>query len=74
MLAERITEIQDALAEADLDGWLFACFQQIDPVGLDLLSLNGEGKLVTRRCYYLIPRSGEPKKLAASCILALKSL
>ncbi len=63
MLAERITDIQNALAEAGLDGWLFACFQQIDPVGLDLLSLNGEGKLVTRRCYYLIPRTGEPKKL-----------
>ncbi|HXU33376.1 MAG TPA: M24 family metallopeptidase [Thermoanaerobaculia bacterium] len=63
MLAERITDIQSALADADLDGWLFACFQQIDPVGLDLLSLNGEGKLVTRRCYYLIPRAGEPKKL-----------
>ncbi len=63
MLAERIAEIQSALAEADLDGWLFACFQQIDPVGLDLLSLTDEGKLVTRRCYYLIPRVGEPKKL-----------
>ncbi len=63
MLAERITEIQEALTEADLDGWLFACFQQIDPVGLDLLSLTGEGKLVTRRCYYLIPKKGEPKKL-----------
>jgi Xaa-Pro dipeptidase len=64
MLAERIPEIQDALAEAGVDGWFFACFQQNDPVGLDLLGLSGEGKLVTRRCYYLIPRSGEPQKLA----------
>ncbi len=63
MLAERIPDIQSALADAGLDGWLFACFQQLDPVGLDLLALNVEGKLVTRRCYYLIPRTGEPKKL-----------
>jgi Xaa-Pro aminopeptidase len=63
MLAERIPAIQSALAEAGLDGWLFACFQQNDPIGLDLLGLSGEGKLVTRRCYYLVPREGEPRKL-----------
>lgn len=63
MLAERIPEIQSALAEAGVDGWFFACFQQNDPIGLDLLSLSGEGKLVTRRCYYLVPREGEPRKL-----------
>ena len=63
MLAERIPAIQSALAEAGLDGWFFACFQLNDPIGLDLLGLAGEGKLVTRRCYYLIPRQGEPKKL-----------
>lgn len=63
MLAERIPAIQSALAEAGVDGWLFACFQQNDPIGLDLLGLSGEGKLVTRRCYYLVPREGEPKKL-----------
>ena len=63
MLAERIPEIQSALAEAGLDGWFFACFQQNDPIGLDLLGLSGGGKLVTRRCYYLIPREGEPKRL-----------
>jgi Xaa-Pro aminopeptidase len=63
MLAERIPEIQSALAEAGLDGWFFACFQQNDPIGLDLLGLSGEGKLVTRRCYYLVPAQGEPRKL-----------
>jgi Xaa-Pro aminopeptidase len=63
MLAERIPEIQSALAEAGLDGWFFACFQRNDPIGLDLLGLNDESKLVTRRCYYLVPRAGEPRKL-----------
>lgn len=63
MLAQRIPEIQSALAEAGLDGWFFASFQQNDPLGMSLLGLTGEGKLVSRRCYYLIPREGEPRKL-----------
>ncbi len=63
MLADRIPEIQAALSEGGFDGWLFAVFQQNDPVSLDLLGLSGEGKLVTRRCYYLIPKTGAPRKL-----------
>ena len=63
MLADRIPEIQSALAEAGADGWFFAIFQNNDPIGLDLLGLSGGNKLVTRRCYYLIPREGEPRKL-----------
>ncbi len=63
MLADRILEIQATLAEAGLDGWFFACFQQNDPIALDLLGLSGSGRLVTRRCYYLVPREGEPRKL-----------
>jgi Xaa-Pro dipeptidase len=63
MLAQRIPEIQAALADSGLDGWFFSCFQQNDPLGMSLLGLTGEGKMVTRRCYYLIPRQGEPKKL-----------
>jgi Xaa-Pro aminopeptidase len=63
MLSERIPAIQAALAEAGLDGWLFACFQRNDPIGLELLGLVSETKLVTRRCYYLIPREGSPRKL-----------
>ncbi|HVR97861.1 MAG TPA: M24 family metallopeptidase [Thermoanaerobaculia bacterium] len=63
MFTERIAAIQDSLTDAGLEGWFFACFQQNDPIGLDLLGLSGEGKLVSRRCYYLIPRQGEPRKL-----------
>ena len=63
MLADRIPEIQSSLAEAGVDGWFFAIFQLNDPIGLDLLGLSGEGKLVTRRCYYLVPKQGEPRKL-----------
>jgi Xaa-Pro aminopeptidase len=63
MLAERIAEIEAALAEAGLDGWFFACFQHNDPIGMDLLGLSAPGKLVTRRCYYLVSRHGPPAKL-----------
>ena len=62
MLADRIPEIQQALAEDGLDGWLFAVFQHNDPVSLELLGF-AEDALVTRRCYYLIPATGEPRKL-----------
>ena len=61
-LSGRIAEIQAALVEAELDGWLFAVFQGNDPVSLDLLGLASKG-LVTRRCYYLVPAAGEPRKL-----------
>ena len=62
MLSERIDEIQVALRDAGVDGWLFACFQNNDPVSLELLGLIGD-HLVTRRCYYLVPAEGEPRKL-----------
>ncbi len=62
MLAERIQEIQAALVEAELDGWFFSVFQGNDPISLELLGLAGKG-LVTRRCYYLVPRQGEPRRL-----------
>ena len=37
MLAQRIPEIQAALAAMDADALLFAVFQQNDPISLDLL-------------------------------------
>jgi len=62
MLADRIPDIQQALTDAELDGWLFAVFQGNDPISLDLLGLSARG-LVTRRCYYLVPSQGEPRRL-----------
>ena len=55
MLADRIPDVQQSLAEAGLDGWIFCIFQTNDPIALDLLDLGGD-HLVTRRCYYLVPR------------------
>ena len=62
MIADRISDLQSALAAAGLDGWLFACFQQNDPISQELLGIP-EGQLVSRRCYYLVPTEGEPRKL-----------
>lgn len=62
MHADQIPAIQEALAREGVDGWLFTCFQHNDPVSLQLLGLTGD-HLVTRRCYYLVPAQGEPKKL-----------
>lgn len=64
MLADRIADIQTALTEAEVDGWLFAVFQGNDPISLDLLGLSGRA-LVTRRCYYVVPSRGEPRKLVS---------
>lgn len=64
MLADRIADIQAALTEAEVDGWLFTVFQGNDPISLDLLGLSGRA-LVTRRCYYVIPSQGEPRKLVS---------
>ncbi len=59
---QRLPEIQQAIADAGADAWLFFCFQHNDPVSLDLLGVGGR-HLVTRRCYYLVPRTGSPRKL-----------
>ncbi len=61
-VGDRVGQIQAALVEAELDGWFFALFQGNDPISLDLLGLATKG-MITRRCYYLIPASGAPRKL-----------
>lgn len=64
-LAARIPEIQAALVESELDGWLLSAFQGNDPISLDLLGLAGRS-LVSRRCYYIVPSQGEPRKLVST--------
>jgi Xaa-Pro aminopeptidase len=62
MLSSQISKIQGALAEMHVDGWFFACFQHNDPVSRELLGLDD--RHVSRRCYYLVPREGAPRKLS----------
>jgi Xaa-Pro dipeptidase len=57
-----IEEIQAALREEHLDGWLFFDHHQRDPLAYRILKLNPK-HVSTRRWYYFIPAHGEPKGL-----------
>ena len=59
----RLTEIQTALREEGLDGWLFFDHHQRDPLAYRVLQFT-PGSMVTRRWYYFVPASGEPRGLA----------
>jgi Xaa-Pro dipeptidase len=61
-----IDKIQQALKEADLDGWLFYSFRGSDPIAANILGTGGEGHIATRRWFYLVPQSGEPTKVCHS--------
>ena len=54
--------IQQALAAEGLDGWLFFDHHARDPLAYRVLGLPA-GRTATRRWYYLIPASGEPRGL-----------
>lgn len=57
-----IEEIQAALREEHLDGWLFFDHHQRDPLAYRILHLNPKA-VATRRWYYFIPAQGEPQGL-----------
>ncbi len=57
-----VDHIQQALQQANLDGWLFYDHHHRDPIAERILSLPAHG-LVSRRWYYFIPAHGEPSKL-----------
>jgi len=63
--AERVTEIQTALRDAKLDGWLFYDFRHSDPLAYRILRLD-EKMFASRRWFYYIPASGEPVKIVQS--------
>jgi Xaa-Pro aminopeptidase len=56
-----LEEIQGALREAKLDGWLFYDHHRRDPIAYRVLNINPV--MCTRRWYCLIPTEGEPAKL-----------
>jgi Xaa-Pro dipeptidase len=55
-------KIQNALREASLDGWLFFDHHERDALAYRVLNFKPVGS-VTRRWYYFIPQSGEPRGL-----------
>jgi Xaa-Pro dipeptidase len=59
---QRVSEIQQALRDAEIDGWLFYDFRGSDPLAYRILQLD-PSLHVTRRWYYWIPAQGVPVKL-----------
>ncbi len=58
----QIDLIQSALRAAKLDGWLFFDHHRRDPLAYRILALPN-GLQPTRRWYYFLPATGEPRKL-----------
>lgn len=56
---EGIRQVQAALREQDLDGWLLYEFRGANPIAKSMLAV---GK-TTRRAFFLIPAEGEPQAL-----------
>jgi Xaa-Pro dipeptidase len=57
-----LEKIQAALREQQVDGWLFYDHHHRDPIAYRILGLS-ESLHVSRRWYYFVPATGEPRKL-----------
>ncbi|PYS51438.1 MAG: hypothetical protein DMF68_04395 [Acidobacteria bacterium] len=60
--ATRIADIQHALRDAQLDGWLFYDFRKSDPLAYRILLLDPHA-FASRRWAYYIPANGEPVRI-----------
>jgi Xaa-Pro dipeptidase len=58
-----VTAVQESLKAQKLDGWLLYDFHGSNPIAARLLSTGEGGKMTTRRWFYLVPATGEPKGL-----------
>ena len=57
-----LIQVQTALQQSGLEGWLFYDHHMRDPLAYRILGL-GTPALVSRRWWYFVPAKGEPKKL-----------
>ncbi len=57
-----LEQIQSALREQQVDGWLFYDHHHRDPIAYRILGLS-DAMHVSRRWYYFIPAEGQPRKL-----------
>ena len=60
-MALDIAAIQRTLRELALDGWLLYDFHGSNPIAVQLTGLARGPHMTTRRWYYLIPATGEPR-------------
>lgn len=58
----RIDEIQQAIRDEGIDGWLFFDHHLRDPLAYRVLQLEPKG-IMSRRWYYYVPAEGEPRGL-----------
>lgn len=58
-----IEAVQQALRDEGLDAWLLYDFHGSNRIATRVAGLDRGGKMATRRWYYLIPVSGEPRGL-----------
>jgi Xaa-Pro aminopeptidase len=58
-----VAAVQDALRAHGLDAWLLYDFQGANPVAYKMAGMGAAGHLATRRWFYLIPATGEPRAL-----------
>ena len=58
-----VAAVQKALQSHGLDAWLLYDFQGSNPVAYRLAGMGAAGHLATRRWFYLIPATGEPRAL-----------
>lgn len=61
----KLQQIQEALRERKLGGWLLCDFHNRDHLAYRVLGLD-PNRMTTRRWFYYIPAKGEPKKLVHS--------
>jgi Xaa-Pro dipeptidase len=59
-----VPAVQGALAAEGLDAWLLYDFHGLNPIAASVTAVDRQGgHLATRRWYYLIPATGEPRGL-----------
>ena len=58
-----VAAVQEALRAHGLEAWLLYDFQGSNPVAYRMAGMGATGHLATRRWFYLIPASGEPRAL-----------
>ena len=62
-MALDIAAVQAALRQEGFDGWLLYDFHGSNPISRGVAGIDGAGKMTTRRWFYMIPATGEPRGL-----------
>src|SRR5438270_3279700 len=65
MFTMNLEDIQQALQNEKLDGWLFYDFRKSNPIAYQVLSLPLDS-FYSRRWFYFIPAQGEPTALVSA--------